>query len=483
MKNKRNEGITLIALVVTIIVLLILAGISIAMLSGNNGILQRATEAKQDTERQSIIEQARIDVLGYQADNKGGDLDKTQLKSVLDKFFDEVPDLTDMEKDTILNTKLHTLSKYGTHTIAVNEIYNGNFKGEISGTITEPVSYNVSIGTSTYGTVSHSGNQIVYEGETITITATPIDGCDFEGWKCSDGNIYTGVTDPTTGINTLTFGPKESVSLTPYFWPRFSTNLNDWQIYYTDQNSTIHLIYKGYLNKNYFYRLAFSNIIGTSGNWIVYGKCSRDTFVEWLINSDNWEHIADGVKTAIMQDETFSSVESIYSSATITATAAPTMKDLERSYQAVNNEFKIGYYKGEEGKTYENYTQNGGTVITSGEGETIALYNYSGNSVRTRAKDGFIAYDPRNGQKKWKDQLTDFFSSTDLRWKVPANTSMYGNTIVGYWLGGAATEKFFCRSITGNSLDLRNIDNKMFGLRPVVTIPYSENIYNALSEQ
>ena len=115
MKNKRNEGITLIALVVTIIVLLILAGISIAMLSGNNGILQRATEAKQDTERQSIIEQARIDVLGYQADNKGGDLDKTQLKSVLDKFFDEVPDLTDMEKDTILNTKLHTLSKYGTH--------------------------------------------------------------------------------------------------------------------------------------------------------------------------------------------------------------------------------------------------------------------------------------------------------------------------------------------------------------------------------
>ena len=44
MKNNQ-KGITLIALVVTIIVLLILAGVSIAMLTGQNGILNRASEA------------------------------------------------------------------------------------------------------------------------------------------------------------------------------------------------------------------------------------------------------------------------------------------------------------------------------------------------------------------------------------------------------------------------------------------------------
>ena len=38
-KTKENKGITLIALVITIIVLLILAGVSIATLTGNNGIL------------------------------------------------------------------------------------------------------------------------------------------------------------------------------------------------------------------------------------------------------------------------------------------------------------------------------------------------------------------------------------------------------------------------------------------------------------
>jgi len=41
---KNNKGITLISLVVTIIVLLILAGVSIAMLSGDNSILSRAKE-------------------------------------------------------------------------------------------------------------------------------------------------------------------------------------------------------------------------------------------------------------------------------------------------------------------------------------------------------------------------------------------------------------------------------------------------------
>ena len=47
---KGSRGITLIALVITIIVLLILAAVSIATLTGENGILERAGEAKEKTE-------------------------------------------------------------------------------------------------------------------------------------------------------------------------------------------------------------------------------------------------------------------------------------------------------------------------------------------------------------------------------------------------------------------------------------------------
>ena len=56
----KNRGITLIALVITIIVLLILAGVTIAALSGDNGILTRAKEAKENTNKAN---QEELDVL------------------------------------------------------------------------------------------------------------------------------------------------------------------------------------------------------------------------------------------------------------------------------------------------------------------------------------------------------------------------------------------------------------------------------------
>ena len=98
------------------------------MLTGNNGILQRTTDAKKTTERKSVVEQARMDVLGYQAENKDYNLDKKQLKAVLDTYFKDVPDLTDMEEKEILARELETLDKYGIYTITVSEIYNGNLK-------------------------------------------------------------------------------------------------------------------------------------------------------------------------------------------------------------------------------------------------------------------------------------------------------------------------------------------------------------------
>ena len=62
MNMKRKEGITLIALVITIIVLLILAGVSIAMLTGQNGILSQAQNAKNKTELSSEKEQIKLAV-------------------------------------------------------------------------------------------------------------------------------------------------------------------------------------------------------------------------------------------------------------------------------------------------------------------------------------------------------------------------------------------------------------------------------------
>lgn len=59
---KDQKGITLIALVITIIVLLILAGVSIAMLTGQNGILTRSREAQTTTIQKSNEEIVKLAV-------------------------------------------------------------------------------------------------------------------------------------------------------------------------------------------------------------------------------------------------------------------------------------------------------------------------------------------------------------------------------------------------------------------------------------
>ena len=81
--RKSAKGITLIALVITIIVLLILAGVSIAMLTGENGILTQAQNAKKETERAKIIEEVQLDILGKQTENGSGDISADELEEIL----------------------------------------------------------------------------------------------------------------------------------------------------------------------------------------------------------------------------------------------------------------------------------------------------------------------------------------------------------------------------------------------------------------
>ena len=62
-KNEEEKGITLIALVITIIILLILAGVSIAMLTGENGILTQTQRAKVETENAEEDELRKLTAL------------------------------------------------------------------------------------------------------------------------------------------------------------------------------------------------------------------------------------------------------------------------------------------------------------------------------------------------------------------------------------------------------------------------------------
>ena len=82
---KNKTGITLIALIITIITLLILAGITVTMLTGESGILNKAAEAKVATERAEIIESARLEILAKQAENVGTITNK-EIAEILENY-------------------------------------------------------------------------------------------------------------------------------------------------------------------------------------------------------------------------------------------------------------------------------------------------------------------------------------------------------------------------------------------------------------
>ena len=85
MKTKEIKGITLIALVITVIVLLILAAVTIGAITGNNGIIGQANDAKLQTEiaeEKEILGIATINAMGK---DEEGNVTKINLDGELDK--------------------------------------------------------------------------------------------------------------------------------------------------------------------------------------------------------------------------------------------------------------------------------------------------------------------------------------------------------------------------------------------------------------
>ena len=88
-KIKKEEGITLIALVTTIVVLLILASITIGAVSGEGGLIGSANEAKEKTEianEKEVVDRAVVEAMGK---NKRGNLVRSELQDELDKITGE----------------------------------------------------------------------------------------------------------------------------------------------------------------------------------------------------------------------------------------------------------------------------------------------------------------------------------------------------------------------------------------------------------
>ena len=151
--SKKTNGITLIALIITIIVLLILAGVSIAMLTGQNGILTQAQNAKQATEGAAAKEKVEIAVVGAMSKDKTGALTIDNLKTEMANY-----------EGTIEGSKFPVTVKVDNKMFEVSENGNVKEKSKIAG-VTPEISLNIED--------EIDGNKIV---ETTVNNANDIEG-------------------------------------------------------------------------------------------------------------------------------------------------------------------------------------------------------------------------------------------------------------------------------------------------------------------
>ena len=111
--KKNQKGITLIALVVTIIVLLILAGISINALAGQNGILSRTIKAKNDSDVASDLEYLQVEATSELMDYYQGNDTKSEDDYILDKWSNgnnSKIKVNKIDKTVTYNGKIYAMS-------------------------------------------------------------------------------------------------------------------------------------------------------------------------------------------------------------------------------------------------------------------------------------------------------------------------------------------------------------------------------------
>ena len=119
MKNN-IKGITLVALVITIIILLILAGISIQSLT-NTGLFENAKEAKKQSEISNVKEQIQLEIYAKQSENTG-EITEYDLKSILENYG-----TVNYEED---NKTIKGITTDKGYEILLSDIYTGGMSEE-----------------------------------------------------------------------------------------------------------------------------------------------------------------------------------------------------------------------------------------------------------------------------------------------------------------------------------------------------------------
>ena len=136
-KLKNKQGITLIALIVTIIVLLILAGVSIAMLTGDNGILTQAQNAKNRTEKATLEEKIKLLATETIINEQTGESGEMTAQELEDKLNEQGENVLVVQWDKYIIFDLDENKEYRVMSDGNVEYWKDNTMGNILKNITD----------------------------------------------------------------------------------------------------------------------------------------------------------------------------------------------------------------------------------------------------------------------------------------------------------------------------------------------------------
>lgn len=121
---KNRKGITLIALVITIIVLLILAGVTIATLTGDNGILTQAGKAKEKNTQAEIAEKIKLAVMSVKINSDI--LDDVTREELKEELMQLLPNAKTNDIDTDLEIEIDDYKYLINRNLRIIEKIEGN---------------------------------------------------------------------------------------------------------------------------------------------------------------------------------------------------------------------------------------------------------------------------------------------------------------------------------------------------------------------
>lgn len=394
---KKQRGITLIALIITVILMLILAGTVISLTIGEKGNLNMAKKAGRDYEIASIKEQIITDILAKQAENQG-DISDDSLKEILESYGI----LSDEEQ---LIDKTLTTTK-GDYKIKVSDIFNGTTVKDVP---KEPVIADKSgantpslnkIAQKTYVTweLNKEGTEYVINDRQTT---QPENWYDYENGKWA--NIKT------TKVNTNSDGTTETLEAYWVWIPRYEyvvpTSTTETQIDvrfigtdkkegtegYTKQTDGTIKSSDGYTIHPAFTNSGNGGLGELDGLWVAkFEAVNNNSKVEVVPNKASWRSI--NTNNIFKACRRMTELGEVLEGSTVDSHM---MKNTEWGAVAILSQSKYGVYNlqsstGENGdKTYQVWNNPSNSYITGSVG----------NNKDDKKQTDVNAYNSANGPK------------------------------------------------------------------------------------